>query len=333
MKILFIGGTGTISSACAHLAAERGMELCLLNRGQTQRAMPEGVEHLTGEMRNKDAIRQLLGKREFDVVVDWIAFTAEHIETDLQLFQNRTAQYIFISSASVYQTPPAFLPVTESTPLSNPYWKYSQDKIACEQRLMQAFRQDGFPVTIVRPSHTYDYTRLPIPGQFTAISRMRAGKQIIVHGDGTSLWTLTHQRDFAKGFVGLLGNSHAIGESFHITSDEILTWNQIVEILARAAGAEARIVHIPSDLIAAFDAEWGAGLLGDKAHSMIFDNSKIKRLVPDYAATTPYSRGAKEILAWFDAKPERQVVDDELDQLMDRIIAAYESVWPGAKGK
>jgi nucleoside-diphosphate-sugar epimerase len=264
----------------------------------------------------------------FDVVVNWIAFTPEHIETDLALFQGRTRQYVFISSASAYQTPPVNLPVTESTPLDNPYWAYSRDKIACEERLMQAYREEKFPITIVRPSHTYDQTVLPMEGRYTVVNRMRQGKKVIVHGDGTSLWVLTHHRDFAKGFAGLLGNNRAIGEVFHITSDELLTWNQIFETVGRAAGTEARMVHIPSDFIARFDPEWGAGLLGDKSHSMIFDNTKIKRVVPDFAATTPFARGAEEIMAWYDADPSRQVVDGELDQLMDKIIDAYESAWP-----
>lgn len=328
MRVLFIGGTGIISSACAHLAVERGIDLHLLNRGQTARPVPEAAHVLHGDIRDKASVNTALGARTFDVVVDWIAFTPQHIETDLELFQGRTQQYVFISSASAYQTPPVNLPVVESTPLANPHWEYSRAKIACEERLMRAHREEQFPVTIVRPSHTYDCTRLPMHGRYTVVDRMRKGKKVIVHGDGTSLWVLTHQRDFAKGFVGLLGNSRAIGEVFHITSDELLTWNQIFEIVARAAGTKARMVHIPSDLIAAFDPEWGASLLGDKAHSMIFDNSKIKRLVPDYAATIPFARGAEEIIAWYDADPSRQVVDGELNRLMDEIIAAYESAWP-----
>jgi nucleoside-diphosphate-sugar epimerase len=264
----------------------------------------------------------------FDVVVNWIAFTPEHIELDLNLFRGRTRQYIFISSASAYQTPPLNLPITESTPLDNPYWDYSRAKIACEERLMQVYRQEKFPMTIVRPSHTYDKTLLPFTEGYTVVDRMRKGKKVIVQGDGTSLWVLTHHHDFAKGFVGLLGNNHALGEAFHITSDELLTWNQIFEIVARAAGAEARLVHIPSDFIAAFDPGWGAGLLGDKCHSVIFDNTKIKRVVPDFVATIPYARGAEEVIGWYDADPARQQVDEAFDQLIDRIIAAYESAWP-----
>ena len=325
MKVLFIGGTGVISSACSELAVDRGFELFLLNRGASSRTAPESANILNADIRDKESVRKALGTHNFDVVVDWIAYTPDHIETDLELFRGRTDQYIFISSASVYQTPPVNLPVTESTPLANPFWQYSRDKIACEDRLMQAYREEQFPFTIVRPSHTYDRSVLPLKGRYTSIDRMRKGKKVIVHGDGSSLWVLTHNSDFAKGFVGLLGNSRAIGEAFQITSDALLTWNQIYELAARAAGTTAQIVHIPSDVIAKYDAEWGGDLLGDKAHSMIFENTKIKRLVPDFAATTPFSRGVEEIIAWHDADPSRQIVDEKLDQLMDTIIADWNS--------
>jgi len=274
-------------------------------------------------------VAHALGDATFDVVVDWIAFTPDQVESDIELFRGRTGQYVFISTASAYQKPVARLPITESTPLHNPYWAYSRNKIACEGRLMRAYREEGFPITIVRPSHTYDRTRLPFQNRYTVVDRMRKGQPVVVHGDGTSLWVLTHHRDFAKGFVGLLGNPHAIGDAVHITSDEVLTWNQIFTILAHAAGvAEPRLVHVPSELIAAFDPDWGAGLLGDKAHSVIFDNDKIKRLVPDFAATIPFSQGAEEVIAWFDADPARRVVDPEANVLLERIIAAYESIWP-----
>jgi nucleoside-diphosphate-sugar epimerase len=327
LKVLFIGGTGIISSACTQLAVERGIDIYLLNRGQSKRAAPERATQLRGDIRDRNSALQALGDLTFDAVVDWIAFVPEHIEADLELFGERTKQYVFISSASAYQTPPASLPVTESTPLSNPFWAYSRAKIACEDRLTQAYRQEGFPITIVRPSHTYDRTSLPTPGGYTTVDRMRKGKKVIIHGDGTSLWTLTHHRDFARGFVGLLGHNQAIGEAFHITSDETLTWNQVFEAVAEAAGAKAEVVHVPSDLIAAFDPDWGASLLGDKSHSMIFDNSKIKRLVPDFTATIPFARGVEEILAWYDADASRQVVDSKQDAMMDRIIGAYESAF------
>ncbi len=328
MKVLFIGGTGIISSACSQLAVERGIELYLFNRGESKRPMPDGARILRGDIRDVESTRNALAGHEFDVVVDWIAYTPDQVQRDLELFRGHTGQYIFISSASAYQTPPATLPVTESTPLDNPFWSYSRDKIACETRLVQAYRDIKFPMTIVRPSHTYDRTMLPLHGGYTMIDRMRKGKKVVVHGDGTSLWVLTHHRDFAKGFVGLLGSAHAIGDSFHITSDEILTWNQIYEILARAAGVEPHLVHIPSECIDAFDPEWGADLLGDKAHSMIFDNTKIKRVVPGFSATIPFSQGAKEILEWHAADSARQVVDAKLDRLLDHLIAAYESILP-----
>jgi nucleoside-diphosphate-sugar epimerase len=281
---------------------------------------------LQGDIRDRASVEHALGDATFDVVVNWIGFVPEHVKANIELFRDRTGQYVFISSASAYQKPLSSLPITESTPLDNPFWAYSRAKIACEERLMRAYHENKFPVTIVRPSHTYDRTKVPLLGHYTDIDRMRKGKKVIVHGDGTSLWVLTHHEDFAKGFVGLLGNPHALGHAFHITSDELLTWNQIYTILAHAAGVEPQIVHVPSDLIAAFEPEVGAGLLGDKAHSVIFDNSKIKRLVPDFVATIPFSQGAKEIVAWFDADPARQVVDEQVNRLIDRIIASYEAV-------
>jgi len=328
MKVLFIGGTGIISSASSRLALQRGIDLHLLNRGQSPRPTPEGAVVLRGDARDPRSARAALGALSFDAVVDFMAFTPDHIEADLDLFRGRTRQLVFISSASAYQTPPASLPVTESTVLDNPYWQYSRNKIACEERLVRAYREEKYPITIVRPSHTYDSTLVPMDGGWTVIDRMRRGQKVIVHGDGTSLWTLTHNTDFAVGLVGLLGNSHAIGEAVHITSDESLNWNQIFEIVGRAAGAEPRIVHVPSDLIAAYDPNWGAGLLGDKSNSMVFDNTKIKRLVPDFACRIPYSRGAPDTIAWYDADPVRRKVNEEFNRTCDRIIAAMESAWP-----
>lgn len=327
MNTLFIGGTGIISSACSQLAIDYGIDLYLLNRGQSARSAPEGAHILYADFYDPASVDAALGSRTFDVVVNWIAYGPERIEADIELFRGRTGQYVFISSASAYQTPPVSLPVVESTPLYNPYWAYSRAKIACEERLMRAYRDERFPITIVRPSHTYDKTSIPLHGRYTAIDRMRKGKKVIVHGDGTSLWVMTHHRDFAKGFVGLLGNSRAIGEAFHITSDELLTWNAITELLATAAGATADIVHIPSDVIARFDKEWGDGLLGDKAHSMVFDNTKIKRVVPGFAASIPFARGAEEIVAWHDADPARQVIDDQANQQIDQLIKTWESIW------
>lgn len=328
MKVLFIGGTGIISSACSKLAIEQGLELYLLNRGKSVRPIPAGARVLQGDIRDPQSARAALGDLKFDAVVDWVAYTPEHIEADMELFTGRTHQYVFISSASAYQTPPANLPVTESTVLYNPVWQYSRNKIACEERLVHAYRTQAFPITIVRPSHTYDCTLLPFEGHWTVVDRMLRGKEVIVHGDGTSIWTLTHHADFARGFNGLLGNLHAIGEAVHITSDECLTWNQVYQAIGQAAGVQPRLVHIPSDLIAAYAPDWGDGLLGDKSHSMIFDNSKIKRLVPGFAASIPFSRGAQEIIAWYQANPAQQVVSAEFDRLCDRILAAYRSAWP-----
>lgn len=324
IKVLFIGGSGIISSACSQLAVDSGVELYVLNRGEsTHRPLPPQAKILRADIRDPESVTKALGDLEFDSVVDWVAFTPEHVQADIALFRGRTRQYVFISSASAYQTPPARLPVTESTPLRNPFWQYSRDKIACENLLVDAYRSEGFPATIVRPSHTYDKTLIPFDGGWTAIARMRAGKEIVVHGDGTSLWTLTHHVDFARGFVPLLGHPRTVGEAFQITSDDVLTWNQIAETLAAAAGVEARIVHVPSDAIAAADPEWGAGLLGDKAHSMVFDNSKLRSVVPAYRAVIPFEVGARQIISWYDEEPARQRVDARLDAVMDSLVERY----------
>ncbi len=322
MKVLFIGGTGIISSACSELAIARGIDLTLLNRRKSIRPIPKGAQVIQADIDNRQEVENALKDKTFDAVVDWIVFTPDQIDRDLSLFRGRTGQYLFISSASAYQTPPANLPVTESTPLDNPFWEYSRNKMACEERLIRAWREEKYHVTIVRPSHTYDKTLLPFTKGYTVVDRMRRGKPVIVHGDGTSLWTLTHHRDFAVGLVGLLGNPHAIGEVFHITSDEILTWNQIYQIMANAAGvAKPELAHITSETIAQYDEDWGANLLGDKSHSMIFDNTKIRRAVPDFHPVIPFNRGAAEIMAWYDADPSRRVVKPEIDTLYDRIIA------------
>jgi nucleoside-diphosphate-sugar epimerase len=328
MKVLFIGGTGVISSACAELALARGIELYLLNRGESARPVPVGARVLHADIRDRAQTQAALDGHIFDAVVDWVAFAPEHITADIELFRGRMAQYVFISSATVYEKPPRRLPITEDTPLGNPFWTYAANKVACEELLQQAHRTEGFPVTIVRPSHTYDRTKLPTLGYYTAIARLRGGKPAVVHGDGTSLWVLTHHRDFAVGFVGLLGNPRAVGEAFHITSDELLTWNQIYTLLARAAGADPNMVHVPSELIARFDPELGAGLLGDKAHSVIFDNSKIRSFVPDFAPAIPFAAGAAEIMAWYDADPARQAVNPELDRLMDTLVVHMQAVAP-----
>ena len=324
LRVLFIGGTGVISSACSRLAVDSGVELFVLNRGtSTTRALPPQVRRIQADIREPRSVREKIKDLDFDSVVDWIAFTPDHIRTDIDLFGGRTGQYVFISSASAYQTPPARQPVTESTPLRNPFWRYSRDKIACEDLLVAAYREQAFPATIVRPSHTYDPTVVPFDGGWTVLGRMLAGKPVIVHGDGTSLWTMTHHEDFARAFVPLLGHPRTLGEAFHITSDDVLTWNQIARARAAGLGMPARTVHVPSDAIAAADPEWGAGLLGDKAHSMIFDNAKIRRLVPGWRAVIPFERGAREIVDWYLADPARQVTDQALDAVMDKLAATW----------
>jgi nucleoside-diphosphate-sugar epimerase len=324
-NVLFIGGTGTISAACVALAAERGAGVSVVNRGlSASRPLPPDVEVLRADVRDADAVATLLEGRSFDAVVDFVAYTPDDVVARLELFRGRTGQYVFISSASAYQTPAARLPVIESTPLKNPYWAYSRAKIAAEEVVIRAYRDDDYPITIVRPSHTYDRCSPPLIGGWTQIERMRRGQEVVVHGDGTSLWTLTHSRDFAPGLLGLLGDPRAIGDTFHITSDDVLTWNQIFGVLANAAGVDVpRLAHIPSDVIAAEDASWGAALLGDAAHSSIFDNSKLRALVPDFLARIPFHVGAREVVEWFDADRSRQQVDAGLNSTIERLLETY----------
>ena len=324
LDVLFIGGTGVISAAAAARAVATGHRLTVLNRATpTQRPLPAGVELLTADGRNPASIRAAVGRRTFDVVVDFVAFTAEHVAADIELFSGRTGQFVFISSASAYQKPPARLPILESTPLRNPYSQYSRDKIAAEDLLVAAYREQGFPVTIVRPSHTYDQTAIPLTGGWSDIVSMRAGRPVLVHGDGTSLWTLTHSTDFAKAFVGLFGLPQAIGDTFTITSDEFLPWNMIYEVYAKAAGAPLpELVHVASETIAAAVPHLGPALLGDKAHSVIFDNSKVKALVPDFVCTTPLALGARDTIRWFDAHPDAQVRDEHLELSFDALMDA-----------
>jgi nucleoside-diphosphate-sugar epimerase len=329
MRVLFVGGTGIISSACARAALEHGIDLYLLHRGKTtRREAPAGAQLIQADIGDRQSVERALGDLTFDAVANFVAFTPDQVERDVALFQNRALQYLFVSSASAYHTPPRRLPITESTPLYNPYWEYSRNKIACEELLLRAYREREFPITIVRPSHTYDPTLLPMHGGWTVVERMRRGKPAIVHGDGSSLWTLTHHEDFARGFVGLLGNDGALGEAVHITSDEHLTWNQIYEAVGRAAGVEPKLLHLPSEVIAAYDPDFGASLLGDKAHSMIFDNTKIRRLVPGFRAQIPFSEGVRQIIGWYDAAPERRVFDPNVDRLFDELVEARRRALP-----
>ncbi|WP_411375295.1 SDR family oxidoreductase [Arthrobacter sp. MPF02] len=321
-SILFIGGTGVISTAAAERAVALGHHLTILNRGRSTRPVPEGVELLQADIRDTASVRKVLDGRSFDAVADFIAYTPDQAQASMDLFRDRTGQYVFISSASAYQKPPVRLPIRESTPLKNPFWQYSRNKIACEELLFRAYRDTDFPLTVVRPSHTYDRTKIAMVGGWTDIHRMRAGLPVMVHGDGTSLWTLTHSQDFAKAFVGLLGRPQAVGESYTITSDEYLPWNQIYQLFARAAGvAEPELVHVASETIAASSPELGANLLGDRSHSVIFDNSKIKSLVPDYTATIPFADGAREIVQWYDANPDLKAVDESYMQLSDKLTS------------
>ena len=335
MKVLFIGGTGLISSACSELALERGVELFILNRSlSTKYPLPGGAHLLRGDVHGSAAdLTSLLAGQEFDAVVDWIAYTPEDIKRDLHLFGGRTGQFVFISSASAYQKPPSHYLITEETPLENPFWEYSRNKIACEQILMQAHREKDFPVTIVRPSLTYGPSQIPLcvgspQHPYTVIDRMKRGRQVIVPDDGTSLWVLTWNGDFAKGFLGLLGNPKAIGEAYHITSDEVLTWNQIYREVGRALGVDLEIVHIPSDLIAAYDPDALGNLTGDKVNSSVFDNSKIKKLVPDFICTIPWAEGVRRAIAWHAADPSRQTIDDQLNNTWDKILSAYLKAFP-----
>ena len=329
MKILLIGGTGIISTACTALAAQRGMDVTLLTRGQHPGQLPAGVKTLVADV-NDPALVQKLASASFDAVVDFIAFTPADVERDLALFRGRTRQFVFISSASAYQKPATHYLITESTPLANPYWQYSRDKIACEERLLRAYREDGFPATIVRPSLTYGETLIPLvlnswQQSYTAVDRMIRGQKMVVPGDGSSLWVITHNTDFAKGLVGLLGHEQAIGHAFHITSDEVLTWNHLYRIVGNAMGVEPQLVHIPSDFIAACCPDKLGTLTGDKSVSVVFDNTKIKRFVPEYCATTSFAEGIRRSLAWFDADPARKVIDQQTNAIWDKLIAGYEA--------
>lgn len=326
MKVLFIGGTGNISMSCSKKAIDENIDLYILNRGKSSN-IPKGAHSIICDINNKDEVKYLVKDHRFDVVVNWIAFDVPDIKRDFEIFKDKTAQYIFISSASCYQKPLEYPIITENTPLSNPFWDYARKKIACENLLQELYHNNNFPITIVRPSHTYENV-IPVAiggwNNYTIIDRIKKGKKIIIHGDGSSLWTITHAKDFAKGFVGLLGQKQAIGESYHITSDEILTWNQIYGAVADAAGKEANVVYIPSDYIGRFDEHVKGSLLGDKSVSVIFDNSKIKKLVPDFEANILFKEGIKRTVDWFEQDNKRMQFTDEKNQFMDKVIQMYE---------
>ncbi|EPR12816.1 SDR family oxidoreductase [Ruminiclostridium papyrosolvens] len=329
MKALFIGGTGIISSAISSSLVEQGWELFLLNRGNRSERIPEGAKLLRADINDEALVSSLIKDENFDVVADFIAFVPSQVERDIRLFSGRTKQYIFISSASAYQKPLSDFRITESTPLANPYWEYSRNKIACEELLMSEYRNNGFPVTIVRPSHTYDDSSVPLGvhgnnGSWQVIKRMLENKPVIIHGDGSSLWTLTYNTDFAKGFIGLMGNIHAIGEAIHITSDESLTWNQIYQIIASTLGVNLNAVHIATDYLAACsDYDFTGSLLGDKSNTVVFDNSKIKRLVPGFNATVRFDQGVRLVLENILSHPELQTEDKEFDDWCDKVINNY----------
>ncbi len=330
MKILLIGGTGTISTAVTHLLAESENEVWLFNRGSGNSDCPANVNIIQGDINKEAEVADKLEGMTFDVVCEFIGFIPEQVERDYRLFQGKTKQYIYISSASAYQKPLSDYKITEGTPLSNPYWQYSRDKIACEEFLMKMYRENGFPVTIVRPSHTYNEKSVPLgvhgdKGSWQVIKRMLEGKPVIIHGDGTSLWTMTHNSDFAKAFVGLMGNIHALGEIYHITSDETLTWNQIYQTIADCLGVELKPYYVSSDFLHAVgEYDFLGSLTGDKANSVVFDNSKIKRAVPGFTASVRFDMGIKKAIDYIMEHEDCQEEDKEFDQWCDKVIAALE---------
>ena len=334
MRILFIGGTGIISMAITKLlSGKEGIELYLLNRGNRKDDVPKNVKIIQADINNDDekSISEKLKDLFFDVVANFIAFVPEELERDYRIFKNKTKQYIFISSASAYQKPLSNYIITEGTTVSNPYWLYSRNKIACEEFLMKKYRDEKFPITIVRPSHTYDERSVPLGvhgknGSWSVIKRMIEGKPVIIHGDGTSLWTMTHNSDFAKAFIGLLGNCHAIGEIFHITSDESLTWNQIYEAIANALGVKLIAVHISSEFLNEVGKNYDflGSLIGDKANSVVFDNSKLKRAVPGFVATKRFDEGIKETIEFILKNKDLQKEDPEFDLFCDKVISMRE---------
>ena len=331
MNALLIGGTGTISMAITRLLVEKGWEVHLLNRGTRKAEAPQGVHWIQADISDEQAVAQILQGRHFDCVGQFIGFLPEQVERDIRLFEGKTSQYLYISSASAYHKPAMDYRITEGTALANPYWEYSRNKIACEEVLMKAYRERQFPVTIIRPSHTYDNRNMPLgvhgdKGSYQVILRMLQGKPVIIHGDGTSLWTMTHNSDFAKGYVGLMGNPHAIGEAFQITNDETLTWNQIYSTIARVLGVELKAYHVSSEFLAATGKyDLLGSLIGDKANSVVFDNSKLKRAVPDFVPTVRFEQGIRDTIENIMAHPELQKEDPEFDEWCDKVIEVVEN--------
>jgi nucleoside-diphosphate-sugar epimerase len=325
LKLLFLGGTGNISTACVELAVAQGHDVTIVNRGRTPSRLHGPVRAVAGDRNDAAFLRQVAEATRFDAVVDFLGYRPEQVEAAIAAFGGRTGQYVFISTTAAYEKPVAHYVITEATPLANPFWEYARQKIACEERLWRARRESAFPVTVVRPSYTYGPTWIPsgFGGQdYTVVARMRRGDPIVCHGDGTSLWVMTAASDFAVGLVGLLGQERALGEAFHITSDEVLTWQAIYRAIAEAAGAELKMVHVPSLLIAALYPDRGGSLLGDKAWSVVFDNTKIRRFLPAYRPRVTFAEGMARSVAWFDADPARRAVNEETERRIDRVIAA-----------
>ena len=332
MKVLLIGGTGTISTAITRQLAETEHEVYLLNRGNRNNDLPENIKFIEADINNEAEAAEKLEGMSFDCVCEFIGFVTGQVERDYRLFKDKTKQYIYISSASAYHKPVRDYRITEATTLANPYWEYSRNKIASEEFLFKMYRDNGFPVTIVRPSHTYCERSVPMGvhgnnGSWQVLKRMLEGKQVIVHGDGTSLWTITYNEDFAKGFIGLIGNPHAIGEAFQITSDESVTWNQIYQAVADALGVEFKPYYVASDFLAAVsDYDFVGGLIGDKSNSVVFDNSKLKKAVPGFVATIRAEQGIRKTVEYVLSHPEEQIEDPEFDAWCDKVIEKLEEV-------
>ncbi len=333
MKALLIGGTGTISMAITRKLIRDGWEVYLLNRGTRKAELPEGCHSIQADINDEETVLRAIDGMYFDCVGEFIGFVPEQVQRDYRLFRGRTGQYLYISSASAYHKPVKDYRITEGTALANPYWEYSRNKIACEEYLMERYRKDGFPVTIVRPSHTYDERNVPLgvhgaKGPWQVIQRMREGKPVLIQGDGTTLWTMTFNRDFAVGYTGLMGNRQAIGEAFHITSDESLTWNQIYETIADALGVPLHACHVSSEFLAAAGPQYDytGSLIGDKSNTVVFDNSKIKALVPQMTTMTPFHQGVRITLDYVLSHPECQTPDPDFDAWCDRVIAGLQNL-------
>jgi nucleoside-diphosphate-sugar epimerase len=326
LQVLFVGGTGTLSASCARSAVDQGMDLTVFNRARSElRPLPPGVTRLTGDVREPSSLKAAIGGRYFDVVVNFLCYSRDDARNAVEMFRGRTGHYLHISTAMLYQKPPRGMPYSETTERVNPFSKYASDKIAAEDLLMEAYAAESFPVTIVRPSHTYDEVQPPVPGDWTVIDRLARGDEIVVPGDGTSLWTLTHALDFAQGLLGLFANSAALGEAFHITSDDVYTWDEIYELLASALEVDARLLHVPSEFfpLAAPDWVWTGGVLGDLRYSVLLDNSKIRSYVPSFAPAVTFREAVFEFARWREGHPVETAPDPTTDAIIDRLVTGY----------